>query len=172
MEVFNMFGSAQMFGQVPAPKISPMVPTTIKKRWPLSFAWHSSWNYVRETLRKPTDCEPGEFRAIRKEKFAPAKEVVGIICCPRGTRFGPGKIGCVDKKTGRRVATPVMQSLRHEVTKFKFRHPDVWAALMAQPERRVLAAPAPGRPQGWYMAKVLELEPLPVKLPKRALRVV
>ena len=120
-----------------------------KYRKPIMYIWKEGLNYVAERLIDPMYCQPGQYSTI-SSKTIPALAAKGVkirICCPIGTYMHVvhGKrIGCYDD--GRRIRTPIAQSVIHEVNKFKMRHPDIWKKLMRQPKdefgyRRLIVRP-------------------------------
>jgi hypothetical protein len=82
---------------------------------------------VRERLVEPKACAKGQYRTKR---FSPVekKNVYGVLCCPKGTKLKTAERGCF---RGRKKVSPMMlQSMRHDVDKFKKNHPDIWRKLM------------------------------------------
>lgn len=111
-----------------------------KYRHPIQYDYAKGWRYVRERLLDPSYCQPGQYSTIADlgRPLLQAKGVKIVICCPLGTymRTEAGKrVGCFDKK-GRKVRSPVAQSILHEVEKFRFRHPDIWRALKKAPQNK------------------------------------
>jgi hypothetical protein len=93
----------------------------------IKWEWKPTWKYVRERIVEPTACEKGQYRTKR---FSPVekKDVYGVLCCPKGTKLKPNNQGCFRGRT--RVGSMMLQSMRHDITKFKKNHPDIWRKLM------------------------------------------
>jgi len=115
----DIFGRA-----LPEPRQKPRVREVQK------ITYSPTWNYVRERLIDPRGCEPGQFR-IKVLSPQRAKNVKGVICCPKGSVLRKGE-GCFDKETGDRVAS-VLQAMLHDARKYRFRHPRIWKALLQAP---------------------------------------
>lgn len=93
------------------------------------FDYKPGWTYVRERKIPPSRCQPGSYRTKRLSAKG-AKDVLGVFCCPRGTRLIAGRRGCF--RGGKRVARPKLQALRHGRAKFCRRKPRVCKRIGAR----------------------------------------
>ena len=91
----------------------------------IKYEWKPGWKQIRERLMEPQFCERGQYRT---KVLSTAKDVQGVMCCPKDTKLSAGK-GC--RRDGKITGSMRLQALRHGVSKFKFRHPDIWAQLQA-----------------------------------------
>lgn len=96
-----------------------------RPRRPIKFEHRDGTNYVSERLVDPERCEPKSYRAVGET--APRAHVPpGVVittCCPRGQRRVNGR--CTE-------GSGFAQRILHHVERFKVRHPDEWARLMAK----------------------------------------
>lgn len=90
------------------------------------FEWKPGWDFVKERRVPPTRCAPAQYRT---STLSQEKGVLGVFCCPKGTRFSPGKQGCV--RAGRKARKPILQALRHPTEAFAKDHPRAWKKLVA-----------------------------------------
>jgi hypothetical protein len=90
---------------------------------PLYYEWNPTYDYVHETMFPADKCQYGEYRS----KMVKGTQIV--ICCPKGSRMDIKARCC--KPIGKKacVGKPVTQSIRHKVSRFKSKYPDIWEKL-------------------------------------------
>lgn len=101
-----------------------------RMRRSIKWEYKPGWNYVRERLLDPGACAKASYRTLSRTNVPTVPEGVLIVtCCPKGSSRNARGQCC----SGTVCSSGKAQAIRHSVGRFRFRHPDVWAALKSAP---------------------------------------